>query len=672
MIIFKKKIFRILFCLITVAIIEPLNLHSADIYSNAGTTGADFLKIVPTPRAAAMAGAFTSVDNDLSGLYYNPAGLAAINNFRGTFAHNIWFEDIAYDFVGGAYYTPYGVFGLQTRYLYLTESIPGTELDKESMKPKLTGKDLSASDLLAGLSYSRNFKEGLISAGLNLNLISRKLASYGANAFSADVGFRWAPPYMNNMWTAGLSVLNLGTPINFRNKNEALPLTVRTGVSGNYSINNFNGLIFSLDTAKSLDSRVRLSLGLEYNFKDMLFGRAGYKIIGDGLDTLSAGAGFQMKRIRIDYSWVPYGDYFSNTHRIAVTFPIGDKKKGALYGTIKPRKVPYSPDVGEEIFDTEFETGEGTRLVSWEVWIEDKNSNLIQSWDGDKDDFPDRVVWDGKNYSDNTVKTGQYYYFMRLVGNGDEIFFTPGKKLFVDREPPVIEITNEEGPFNPRDNDFKFNVSGGDEHSDITWWKLNIAFKARDKLAKVIESEGKLPSTIKWEGRDDYYGTIVPDGEYTYRLYARDEAGNEGHTDLGEFTVKVPPKVKVEKIKVESTEKGLKINLASKVLFGSGESKLKSASREVMDNVAKVLKAYPENNVLIEGHTDSVGSASYNKNLSQLRAQSVADRLTEDYGINPSRFNIVGYGESKPVATNKTEMGKAKNRRVEITILKAR
>ncbi len=648
------------------------DLKAGEIYNNAGTTGADFLKIVPSPRAAALGESFTAVDNDLAGLYYNPAALASIKNYRATFAHNIWFEDIAYDFAGGTYLTEYGVFGLQARYLYLTESIPGTTLDQKSMKPMLTGEELTASDLLAGLSYSRSFKGGLISAGANLNYISRKLASYGANAFSSDLGFLWSPPYMDNMWTGGLSVLNLGTSLNFGNSNEPLPFTVRAGIAGSYDINSVHGLLFSLDTAKPADSKLRLSLGAEYNFNDMLFARTGYKIVGDGLDTLSAGGGFQMKGIRLDYSWVPYGDYFSNTHRIAITFPIGEKEKGNLYGSVKPQKEPYSPLVGEEIFITDFNSKEGIDLASWEVWIEDKDANLIHSWDGDEKNFPDRVVWNGKDYSNNATQTGQYYYFMRLVGKGDEVFFTPGKKLLVDRDAPQMTVDTKEDTFNPRDGELKFNISGGDKHSKIVSWKLDIAFKSGNKLAKVIEGKSKLPGNIKWDGQDDYYREMVPDGDYSYRLYATDAAGNEGKTNLGNFTVKVPPKVKVKKIKVETTEKGLKINLASKVLFGSGKSKLKAESREVMENVAKVLDAYPENKVLFEGYTDSVGSAAYNKKLSQERAQTVADTLTNDYGINSDRFTVIGHGETQPVATNKTKEGRAKNRRVGITVLKAR
>jgi outer membrane protein OmpA-like peptidoglycan-associated protein len=72
--------------------------------------------------------------------------------------------------------------------------------------------------------------------------------------------------------------------------------------------------------------------------------------------------------------------------------------------------------------------------------------------------------------------------------------------------------------------------------------------------------------------------------------------------------------------------------------------------------------------IRVEGHTDSDGSESYNKKLSQSRADSVRQFLV-DAGVDPSRLESVGYGESEPIDTNRTPEGKANNRRVEFTIL---
>ena len=93
--------------------------------------------------------------------------------------------------------------------------------------------------------------------------------------------------------------------------------------------------------------------------------------------------------------------------------------------------------------------------------------------------------------------------------------------------------------------------------------------------------------------------------------------------------------------------------------------------RENRDEIAKVgdfMKKYPTTTAIIEGHTDNVGSAEYNLELSKRRAESVVKYLEENFGIDPSRLAAKGYGLSRPVADNSTDEGKQKNRRIEAII----
>jgi OOP family OmpA-OmpF porin len=84
--------------------------------------------------------------------------------------------------------------------------------------------------------------------------------------------------------------------------------------------------------------------------------------------------------------------------------------------------------------------------------------------------------------------------------------------------------------------------------------------------------------------------------------------------------------------------------------------------------LAEFLKRFDQVDVTIEGHTDSVGSEEYNQALSERRARAVADMLVNTHGIAASRLNAVGYGESRPVASNDTDEGRAQNRRVMATL----
>ena len=88
----------------------------------------------------------------------------------------------------------------------------------------------------------------------------------------------------------------------------------------------------------------------------------------------------------------------------------------------------------------------------------------------------------------------------------------------------------------------------------------------------------------------------------------------------------------------------------------------------VLNNLANTLNQFPQTRIQIAGHTDNVGSDASNLQLSQARANSVRGYLGS-VGVAPARMQAVGYGESRPIADNNTDYGRAQNRRVEITLV---
>ncbi|MBP2831173.1 OmpA family protein [Aquimarina sp. U1-2] len=108
---------------------------------------------------------------------------------------------------------------------------------------------------------------------------------------------------------------------------------------------------------------------------------------------------------------------------------------------------------------------------------------------------------------------------------------------------------------------------------------------------------------------------------------------------------------------------------AAQVLFDLGKSTIKAESTKVLNDIIAILKEYPTAKFTVEGHTDSSGSNKLNQRLSDSRANSVKNWLVEN-GIDQFRLSAVGYGEDRPIATNKTRAGRAKNRRVEINLVK--
>jgi outer membrane protein OmpA-like peptidoglycan-associated protein len=113
-----------------------------------------------------------------------------------------------------------------------------------------------------------------------------------------------------------------------------------------------------------------------------------------------------------------------------------------------------------------------------------------------------------------------------------------------------------------------------------------------------------------------------------------------------------------------------KLEIKDRVYFKTGKDVIESKSFPLLDNIAAVLKSHPEIKVIrVEGHTDNVGDAAKNKDLSQRRAASVKKYLVEKGGIDAARLEPVGYGQEKPVADNATDDGKQQNRRVEFVIV---
>lgn len=121
-------------------------------------------------------------------------------------------------------------------------------------------------------------------------------------------------------------------------------------------------------------------------------------------------------------------------------------------------------------------------------------------------------------------------------------------------------------------------------------------------------------------------------------------------------------------VSVAKTDEGVTISLDD-IQFEADSARLKSAELAKVSRIAELLKRYPDRDILVAGHSAAAGYAAGRKQLSEDRAKSVAERLIA-LGARPAdRVRAVGYGDERPLADNATEAGRARNRRVEITIL---
>jgi len=107
------------------------------------------------------------------------------------------------------------------------------------------------------------------------------------------------------------------------------------------------------------------------------------------------------------------------------------------------------------------------------------------------------------------------------------------------------------------------------------------------------------------------------------------------------------------------------VTMTTNFLFGFDKADIQPQYKAELQKVANLMKSHPGVKAVIEGHTDSVGSPEYNKQLSQARANNVRDYLVKEFGIDASRLKAVGYGQDNPVASNATREGRQQNRRVD-------
>lgn len=184
---------------------------------------------------------------------------------------------------------------------------------------------------------------------------------------------------------------------------------------------------------------------------------------------------------------------------------------------------------------------------------------------------------------------------------------------------------------------------------------------AEDQRARISEERGRSRLEARTQEADasrEALGRarVAADAARTSEARAETEALRE--------TAKL--QAQVDELEAEATERGLVLTLRD-VLFATGSAKLGMGPNENLSRLLGFLEQYPDRQIVIEGHTDDVGSAELNRRLSGRRAESVRDYLVER-GIASRRISTVGVGEERPVATNDSVAGRQQNRRVAIII----
>ena len=271
----------------------------------AGTTSGEFLKLGIGERAVGMGGAFSSIVDNVTAVYWNPAGLAQLTTQEISAMHMNYLVEIKSDYLGYAHPLGLGSLGLQLSVLYLKD-----ERWVDNSGPAGTFWDYEG---VLGVGYGA-WVNSRLSLGATLKGFYSKLDSDEVKCFGADIG---------GLYRTGISGLNIGAVVQNISAGMVLPLNLKVGVS--YRMFGSN-LIVASDLNVPYGGRSSLNMGGEYWYVPVekwglkVATRLGFDTFGlEGFDVMSAicaGLGFQWKGYAMDYAWVPYGQ-LGNTHRIS-------------------------------------------------------------------------------------------------------------------------------------------------------------------------------------------------------------------------------------------------------------------------------------------------------------------------------------------------------------------
>lgn len=277
-----------------------------------GTTGAAFLKIGVGARAVALGESYAAVADEVSTLYWNPAGLSNIAGCEVILQHNQWLSQISQEYLGCALPVGEGKLGIGLNYLHLGE----IERTLEDSSGNYAGTDgaFKAGDIAVSIAYSREIVTGL-KVGLGIKGIEQRIDSEIARGIAVDLGGYYQTAVKG--LSVGLVAQNLGPKIKFIEQADPLPFKVKIGsalkIKGN--------LLMSLDINKPIDNKVGINAGVEYTVFKVLSMRVGYNSRQDLDKGLTYGAGFNLGKISLDYVFVPYGD-LGDTHRVSMSIQL--------------------------------------------------------------------------------------------------------------------------------------------------------------------------------------------------------------------------------------------------------------------------------------------------------------------------------------------------------------
>jgi len=327
----------------------------------------------------------------------------------------------------------------------------------------------------------------------------------------------------------------------------------------------------------------------------------------------------------------------------------------------------------------------------WRFAIVDQSGVEKSVFSGKGDEVPNKIVWDGRDSSGQTVQ-GQFYGRFSVDYLKGDHAEARSANILVSTEPPKAQVTLTPDLFSPDNTGYNDELTiglGVQSLADIADWSFEVHEiavvegakpdeKPADRIFKSWSGTGTPSKTIVWDGHSDRGELVESATDYPFVFTVRDVLGN---------TAKVEGQISVDVLVVRDGDR-LKIKVPS-IVFRANGADFNGLDQATLDNNAKVIKRiaqilnkFRDYSILIEGHANSEGkiggysAASITKEetselipLSTGRAELVK-KLLGDNGVDLRRLSTKGMGSSEPVVDFKDAQNRWKNRRVEFILIK--
>lgn len=283
-------------------------------FSKSGTAGLQFLKIGVGAKETAMGEAVTSLVNDANSVFWNPSGIAYVENYEVVFSHNSWLASSKHNSAVFAFPLASFVFAVSAASLQINEFEETTAL-----MPDGTGRMVSAGDYVFGLAAARRFTDRL-SIGLQIKYVQEKLDDYSINNILFDVGAIYSTGFRD--LTLGFSLQHFGPDMRLLNQDFRTPLLFRLSASDKQVISDDFSITAAADLVHPTDNNEWVNIGVELQLLKYIALRGGSRInVDEGKWSFGVGLAppvFESLSTRFDYALVLSETVFNNVHRFSV------------------------------------------------------------------------------------------------------------------------------------------------------------------------------------------------------------------------------------------------------------------------------------------------------------------------------------------------------------------